>query len=459
MTETSKFGVSCPSTGKLIKSYDFMPLKEADERVERLSSSWNLWKTSTLKTRADSIAGLGCILLNRKKELALHISTEMGKPLTQAVQEIEKCADLCVHYSEYDDFQPKANINFDKKNEARVTYEPLGVVFGVMPWNFPFWQVFRFAIPNILLGNAVAVKHSPNTTGCALAIESCFREAGIADNFANLVIDVNMVHRLIADRRIRGVSFTGSSTTGIAIAVSAANHLKPSVLELGGSDAYIVCGDADVESAVRDLSVARLLNCGQSCISPKRILVHQSLCEEFVLKTAAAFERYAPADPLSDGAMLGPLARIDLLEKLKRQVNTAIQQGAKCVQGGVAVEGDGYYYSPTVLSDVDEGNIAFKEELFGPVAAITSFLDENEAMRLANSSDFGLGGGVYSQDLDKAWKLASQMECGLCAVNDFVRSDVRFPFGGVKESGWGRELSLEGIRAFANIKTYCSKQL
>jgi succinate-semialdehyde dehydrogenase / glutarate-semialdehyde dehydrogenase len=459
MTETSKFDVTCPSTGKLIKSYDYMPVREVDQRLAKLRSSWKLWKTSTLQARAESIADLGRVLLNRKKELAVQISAEMGKPLTQAVQEIEKCADLCVHYSAFEDFQPQSNIILDQKSEAHVTYEPLGVIFGVMPWNFPFWQVFRFAVPNILLGNAVAIKHSPNTTGCALAIESCFREAGIGENFTNLVIDVNMVHQLIADPRIRGVSFTGSSTTGIAIAVSAAKYLKPSVLELGGSDAYVICADADVESAVRDLSAARLLNCGQSCISPKRILVHESLYEDFVQRTAAAFRRYVPADPLSEGAMLGPLARVDLLDKLKVQVKSAVQQGAICVQGGMAVQGDGYYYSPTVLSHVDEGNIAFKEELFGPVAAIAAFSDENEALRLANSSDFGLGGGVYSQDMDKALKLAGQMECGLCAINDFVRSDVRLPFGGVKESGWGRELSLEGIRAFANIKTYFSKGL
>jgi len=328
------------------------------------------------------------------------------------------------------------------------------VVLGIMPWNFPFWQVFRFAVPVLTAGNAALLKHAPNVCGCALAIEALFLEAGYPEGVLRaLLIEVDRVESVIQHDAVQGVALTGSERAGAAVAAMAGRAIKKTVLELGGSDPYLICEDADLDVAAVKCVQSRFNNCGQTCISAKRLLVHAAVLEPFTQKLVAEIAKRRMGDPQDETTNLGPMARADLRTNLQRQVDASVAAGARCVLGGNVPEGPGLFYPPTVLTQVRPGMPAFDEEVFGPVVAIIAMQDDADAIGLANQSAYGLGAAVFTQDIERAKRLAHQLECGACFINDFVKSDPRLPFGGIKRSGYGREMSAIGIREFVNVKT------
>jgi succinate-semialdehyde dehydrogenase/glutarate-semialdehyde dehydrogenase len=340
-------------------------------------------------------------------------------------------------------------------SRSLVTFQPLGIILAIMPWNFPFWQVVRFAAPTLTAGNAAILKHAPNVTGCGLALEELFRTAGYPEHlFRTLVVDVPEVDTIIRDDRIKAVTLTGSTTAGRAVAAAAGSVIKKSVLELGGSDPSVVLADADLDVAADACVESRLNNSGQSCIAAKRLIVVQSVRDAFQARVVNRMSEVVPGDPTEPATTLGPIARFDLRENLHRQVTISVAHGARVVLGGELPEGPGFFYPPTVLTDVGPGMPAYDEELFGPVVSIIPVADEDEALRVANTTVYGLGASIYTSDVEKGERLASEwLEAGACFVNSFVRSDPRLPFGGIKQSGYGRELSPMGIREFVNVKT------
>jgi succinate-semialdehyde dehydrogenase/glutarate-semialdehyde dehydrogenase len=374
---------------------------------------------------------------------------------SQGRAEIAKCAWVCDFYADRaESFLQPEPVETDA-SKSFVTFQPIGVVLAVMPWNFPFWQVFRFAAPALMAGNAGVLKHASNVPGCALAIEDVFTNAGFPENvFRTLLIGSKQVDAIIENPYVKAVTLTGSTPAGKAVASKAGEMLKKTVLELGGSDPYVILEDADLNSAVSTCVTSRLINSGQSCINAKRFVVVEPLREEFERIFVERMGEMEMGDPLDESTEVGPQARADLRDELHEQVRQSIKKGARCLLGGEVPDGDGAYYPPTVLTDVTRGMPAYDEELFGPVAAIIRAKDEREAIAIANDSSFGLGAAVFTSDLAKGEQIASEeIEAGACFVNAFVKSDPRLPFGGVKESGYGRELSHYGIREFVNIKT------
>lgn len=378
----------------------------------------------------------------------------MGKPIRESRAEIDKCIWVCEFYEEEGPrFLADASIQTDSW-KSFTAFEPLGVVLGVMPWNFPFWQVFRFVAPALTAGNGVILKHSSNVTGCALAIESVFVEAGFPANlFRTIIASGKDVGQLIAEDSIQAVTLTGSEPAGSAVASAAGKALKKSVLELGGSDPYLVLEDADLDLAAEKCAQARLFNAGQTCIAAKRFIAVSSIKEAFTEKLIACMQKCVMGNPESEEADMGPLARPDLRDEIHEQVQRSVESGAKLLIGGSVPLGSGNFYPPTVLTEVTPGMAAADEELFGPVAAIIEAKDVDDAVSLANQSRFGLGSAVFTKDLRTAETVARRLEAGTCFINDFVKSDPRMPFGGIKKSGYGRELAREGIREFVNIKS------
>jgi succinate-semialdehyde dehydrogenase/glutarate-semialdehyde dehydrogenase len=397
----------------------------------------------------------GQILRDRARDYARLMAEEMGKPFKDGVAEAEKCATCCDYFAEHAERHLADEIVATDARKSYVAFRPLGVVLAVMPWNFPFWQVIRFAAPGLMAGNAGVLKHASNVPGCALAIEQIFKDAGFPENlFRTLMIGSKDVASVIEHPLIRAVTLTGSTPAGKAVAAKAGECLKKTVLELGGSDAYIIMDDADIEQAAAIAAKGRLVNSGQSCIAAKRFIVTEKnrarFEEAFVKKMQAA----RVGDPMAEGTQVGPMARKDLRDDLHKQVEESIRKGARLLCGGEVPKGEGAFYPPTVLTGVKKGMPAYDEELFGPVAAIIVADNEKHAIEIANDSIFGLGGGVIGSDLARAEKIAAEeIEAGCVFVNDAVRSDPRLPFGGIKESGYGRELSHFGIREFVNIKT------
>ncbi len=395
------------------------------------------------------------MLREGSEEYAALMATEMGKPVAQGRAEVEKCAWVCDYYA---DEAPRFLAPEDVATDATrsfVTYQPLGVVLAVMPWNFPLWQVFRFAAPSLMAGNAGVLKHSSNVMGCALAIEAVFRDAGFPEDlFRTLVIGSSRVPGVIAAPQVKAVTLTGSTPAGQAVAAAAGAVLKKTVLELGGSDPYVVLEDADLDLAAETCVSSRLINSGQSCIAAKRFVVVRPILDAFTERYVEKMRAKKTADPFEDGVDVGPQARRDLRDELHRQVQESVARGANLLLGGAAPDGPGAFYPPTVLADVKPGMPAYDEELFGPVAAIIAAEDEADAIRIANDSVFGLGAAVFTRDVERGQRIAvEELEAGSCFVNAFVKSDPRLPFGGIKESGYGRELSVFGIREFVNIKT------
>jgi succinate-semialdehyde dehydrogenase/glutarate-semialdehyde dehydrogenase len=378
----------------------------------------------------------------------------MGKPIREARAEIEKSALGCEYYADAaPDFLADELIESDA-GRSLVAYQPLGTVLAIMPWNFPFWQVFRFAAPALAAGNTGLLKHASNVPQCALAIERVFTEAGFPDGvFMSLMIPSSQVAHLIGDRRVHAVTLTGSEPAGRQVAAAAGSHIKKSVLELGGSDAFVVLEDADLEAAVATAVISRFLNTGQSCIAAKRFIVVEAVAEDFLARFKAGAEALVVGDPLQESTQLGPLARVDLRDELHQQVVESITQGAVAVTGCNPEPGAGAYYQASILDRVKPGVRAYHEELFGPVASVIRALDEEDAVRIANDTDFGLGGSVWTRDSARGERVARQLQCGCAFVNGLVKSDPRLPFGGVRHSGYGRELSRLGIHEFVNAKT------
>jgi succinate-semialdehyde dehydrogenase/glutarate-semialdehyde dehydrogenase len=395
------------------------------------------------------------ILRNNASGYARLMAQEMGKPISGGKAEVEKCAWACDYYAENAERFLTPEVVETDASRSFVAFEPLGVVLAVMPWNFPFWQVVRFAAPALMAGNVGVLKHASNVPGCALAIEELFREAGFPDNvFRTLLVGSREVKSIIRHRLVRAVTLTGSTDAGKSVARYAGQALKKTVLELGGSDPYVVLEDADLDLAVETCTASRLVNSGQSCIAAKRFIVVEQVREEFERRFVERMAMAKMGDPMDPETQVGPQARRDLRDDLHRQVVESIERGARCLLGGEVPEGEGAFYPPTVLTDVTKGMPAYDEELFGPVAAIIPAKNERAAIKVANDSIFGLGAAVFTRDTSRGERIArEELEAGSCFVNALVKSDPRLPFGGIKESGYGRELSHFGIKEFVNIKT------
>jgi succinate-semialdehyde dehydrogenase/glutarate-semialdehyde dehydrogenase len=444
-----------PASGATIETYEEPGAEEVARIVDAADRAFAVWRSIPFAERATRLREAARILEAGKGEYARLMAAEMGKTLAEGEAEASKCAWVCEYYAEQAErFLAPEPIETDAARSF-VTFEPLGVVLAVMPWNFPFWQVFRFAAPALMAGNAGVLKHASNVPGCAIAIEGVFRKAGLpADVFRTLLIGSAAVEAVIAHPAVRAVTLTGSTPAGRAVARCAGEHLKKTVLELGGSDAYVILEDADLELAVDACVSSRLINAGQSCIAAKRFVVPRRIREAFERRFVEGMRARRAGDPLDPESDLGPQARADLRDELHEQVRTSVEQGARCLLGGEVPDGPGAYYPPTVLTDVRAGMPAYDEELFGPVAAIIPVEDEEEAIRVANQSAFGLGAAVFTRDAARGEEIAAhRLEAGCCFVNAFVRSDPRLPFGGIKESGYGRELGPYGIKEFVNIKT------
>jgi len=444
-----------PATEEVIRKYRPDGTSTIQKKLKLAREAFLSWKETSFETRAQILCKAAEILRNRKQEWAELMATEMGKPVAQGRSEAEKCAWVCEYYAqEAAGMLQPMEIPTDA-SRSYVTFEPLGLILAIMPWNFPFWQVFRFLAPNLMAGNVAVLKHASNVPGCALAIQEIMLQAGLPEGvFQTLMVSSAAVKDLIAHPSIQAVTLTGSTEAGKAVARQAGAYLKKTVLELGGSDPYVVLADADVERAAEICVSSRLINSGQSCIAAKRFIVVKDILNAFTERFVALMQEKNMGDPLQENTDIGPLARTDLRNQLHRQVQRSIQAGAKCLIGGKVPRLKGAFYPPTVLTQVKKGMPAFDEELFGPVAAIIAAKDEQEAIQLANQTSFGLGAAVFTRDLQKGEQIAAhQLQAGNCFVNALVKSDPRLPFGGIKSSGYGRELGLFGIREFVNIKT------
>lgn len=444
-----------PATGQLVKEFTELDTDQLDHKIADSEKAFYQWRKMAVSERIEHFKTLAKLLRTQKSNLSRLITLEMGKPITQSLAEIEKCALVCEYYFDNASQFLSNQIVKTQARESYVTMQPLGPLLGIMPWNFPFWQVFRFAVPAIAAGNTVVMKHASNVSGCSLAIEKLFAEAGFPQGvFASLLISHQKVERIIADRRIRGVSLTGSTQVGKEVARLAGAHLKKSVIELGGSDAYVIFEDANLEAAVESCVTARLINTGQSCIAGKRFIVADAIYSRFEKLFVDKMSNALIGNPFDESTTLGPMARHNLREDLHLQVTRSIDMGATLLCGGEIPMGDGYFYPPTVLANVREGMPAWHDELFGPVASLIRVKSEAEAIRVANATSFGLGAAIFTSNIARAKQLAeNEIEAGCCFVNDFVKSDPRLPFGGIKESGYGRELAQFGITEFLNVKT------
>lgn len=408
---------------------------------------------SQLHSRLEKLSRAAEILRKNKQIYAEIMTQEMGKPISQSISEIEKCAWVCDYYVENAENMLQNEQFSTEFTKSYAAFRPLGVVLAVMPWNFPFWQVFRFAAPALSAGNICLLKHASNTMGSALAIQSIFDEAFGEGYFTSLILSSSNMRGIIEDPRISALTLTGSTPAGKKVASTAAAHLKKTVLELGGSDPYIVLNDADLDAAAEACATARMINSGQSCIAAKRFIVENGVYDEFSDKLALHLSAYTIANPMSPDTKLGPLARKDLLDDIQRQVRESISAGAVSLIGGKIPDLHGYFYPATLLKNVTPGMPVFDEETFAPVAAVIKANDENNAIELANQSPFGLGAAIFTSDIDKGEFIAREkLNAGCCFVNQFVKSDPRLPFGGIKESGYGRELSAYGMKEFLNIK-------
>ncbi len=447
-----------PATGKPIRTYAEMTPEAAAAAIVEAHGAWQSWRSTPFSQRSPLMKKAGSLLRQRKGELATLMADEMGKPLAQGAAEVEKCAWVCDYYADFAESHLAPDVIKTESTKSYVAFEPLGVVLAIMPWNFPLWQVYRFAAPALMAGNAGVLKHASNVPGCAVVIEQIFKDAGFpAGVFRTLLVGSRQVQAVIEHPLVRAVTLTGSTPAGKAVAAQAGAVLKKTVLELGGSDAYVVLEDADLEYAATTCVNSRLINAGQSCIAAKRFVVVQPVLEAFTARFVSLMKAKKVGDPMAEGTDVGPQARRDLRDSLHQQVLASIEGGASLLLGGEIPKGDGAYYPPTVLSNVKPGMPAYDEELFGPVASIIAARDEDDAVRIANDSIFGLGGAVFTRDAARGERVARRLEAGATFVNSFVASDPRLPFGGIKESGYGRELGAYGIKEFVNAKTIVVK--
>ena len=443
-----------PKNNKIINSWDIHNDNEIELIISKSYSAFQKWKDTDFIFRLECIKKISKLLRDRKKEFGTLMANEMGKPVKQGIGEIEKCAWLCDYYYENSEvFLKPVNVktNYYK---SYITFQPIGIILGVMPWNFPFWQVFRFAIPSLVVGNGVILKHASNVQGCAYAIEDCFKDAGYHENiFKNLCIPGTKVDNVINNNKISAVTLTGSTPAGISVAKKAGENLKKTVLELGGSDPYLIFEDANIDIAVSACIDGRILNAGQSCIAAKRLIITKNNEEDFIEKLKSQLSLKIMGDPIDD-VDIGPMVSNDSRKEVHEQVMNTIEAGATLHIGGYIPDIEGAYYPITLISGVTPGMPGFDEEIFGPVFSVITANDNNHAITLANKTEFGLGAAIFTKDIKYGEMIAkNQIQSGACFINDFVKSDPRLPFGGVKMSGYGRELSSYGLMEFVNIKT------
>ncbi len=449
-----------PATGELIRTFEPHTDAEIEAMLQRAAETFRKWRRVPFAERSPMMRRACEILTRDKDQLARTMTLEMGKPLRAAVQEVEKCARACEYYA-----QNAERFLADEKAESSATrsfvrYQPLGPVLAVMPWNFPLWQVFRFAAPGLMAGNVGVLKHASNVPQCALAIEDVFRRAGFPEGaFQTLLVGTDKVDRIIEDPRIVAVTLTGSVGAGSSVARTAGRQIKKTVLELGGSDPFIVMPSANMKQTVETAVQARTVNNGQSCIAAKRFIVHERIAEEFECRFVERMQALKVGDPMDESVEVGPLATEEGLNGLDKQVKETVQAGARVLCGGNRLERPGFFYAPTVLTNVPKNSPAYADELFGPVASLFRAKDIEEAIQIANDTKFGLGSSLWSNDEGERATFIDQIEAGMAFVNGMVASDPRLPFGGVKHSGYGRELSEHGIREFVNAKTVCINEL
>jgi succinate-semialdehyde dehydrogenase / glutarate-semialdehyde dehydrogenase len=448
-----------PATGERLRSFEPLAESQVEEKVERAAETFRRYRRIDVAARASMMARVAEILEAEKEEFGRLMTAEMGKPLRAAVEEAAKCAWNCRFYAEKAAEFLADEVISTGATRSFVRYQPLGPVLAVMPWNFPFWQVFRFAAPALMAGNVCLLKHASNVPQCALAIEEIFRRAGFPEGaFQTLLIGSDQVERVLDNPRVMAVTLTGSATAGSSVASAAGERIKKTVLELGGSDPFIVMPSADVEEAAKTAVRARVINNGQSCIAAKRFIVAEEIADEFERRFVKGMESLKVGDPMDETTDVGPLATADLLETLEEQVQETVAQGGRILTGGERLMRAGNYFTPTVLTDIPTDSPAYLEELFGPVASLFRVRDLDEAIRLANDTTFGLAASAWTNDHEERGRLIDEIESGLVFINAMVASDPRLPFGGVKTSGYGRELSREGIREFVNIKTVWIKE-
>jgi succinate-semialdehyde dehydrogenase/glutarate-semialdehyde dehydrogenase len=440
-----------PYTGKEIETFEEIDNKQVDNKIKRAQKTFKSWRFEKFERRRELMFALAEELKNNKRNYAEDITKEVGKPISQAIAEVEKCAWVCEYYAEHaEEHLKKKYIDTDAK-ESYVSHEPLGPVLAVMPWNYPYWQAFRFAAPALMAGNVGLLKHASNVMRCAENIEKAIRNAGFPEGcFQNLLISSKKVDRILKNKRVKAVTLTGSKPAGSAVASTAGKQIKKSVLELGGSNALVVFEDADIEAAVKTCIQARFQNTGQSCIAGKRLIVHESIQDRFTEAFLSAARELKSGDPMEEDTFIGVMAREDLAKELEDQMNRSVKKGARIILGG---KRKGTYFEPTILVNVHKKMSVFEEETFGPLIGITPFKTDMEAIDLVNRSQFGLGVSIFTQDHERAKALVGQFDDGAVFVNELVKSDPRLPFGGTKDSGYGRELSSDGILEFVNRKT------
>ena len=443
-----------PATGRVLETFEPTAPAALERVLARADAAARDWRRRPVAERALLLRRTAALLRSRKTAYARTMALEMGKPVSQGEAEAEKCAWACEYYAEHGDSLLAPQTRVTEASRSYVRLDPLGPVLAIMPWNFPFWQVFRFAAPALIAGNVAILKHAPNVPRCALELADLFRDAGFPEGvFASVFIEPEAVAGVIADSRIHGVTLTGSPRAGASVGEHAGRALKKVVLELGGSDPFIVLEDADVGRAAETAAEARLVNSGQSCIAAKRFIVVEKVADRFLEGFTRAMQARRVGDPLEAGTAVGPLARLDLRAALHNQVEESRRRGARIVCGGALPDGPGAFYPPTIVTSVAPGMPAFDEETFGPVAAVIRARDEADALRLADASVYGLGASLWTEDRDRAERLAAELEAGTVFVNALVKSDPRLPFGGIKRSGYGRELSEYGLREFVNVKS------
>jgi succinate-semialdehyde dehydrogenase / glutarate-semialdehyde dehydrogenase len=440
-----------PFDQSLVGEFPLMNRADVQKKLDLASKAFADWKKTSFAHRAGLMLKTASIIRNNKEEYARTITLEMGKLLSEARAEVEKTATVCEYFAQHaEEFLKDQTVVMEEKRSF-VAFQPVGALLAIMPWNFPFWQVFRFAAPALMAGNVGLLKHAPNVTSCSLMIEKIFSEAGFPPGvFQSLIIEVNLVEGIISSDIIQGVALTGSEAAGSHVGSIAGKNIKRTVLELGGSDAFIVLPDADLEKTVKIATQSRMQNVGQSCIAAKRFIVLEEIKEKFITQFAENIQSLVQGDPFNEKSTLGPLARLDLAEKLEAQLRKSIDAGAKLLVGG---QRDGCNFQATLLDNVRPGMAAFEEETFGPLAAVITAKNEDEAIALANKTRYGLGATVWTQNLKRGERIARELESGSVLINSLMRSDVRLPFGGVKKSGYGRELSEFGIKEFVNVKT------
>ncbi|MFN6141526.1 MAG: NAD-dependent succinate-semialdehyde dehydrogenase [Pseudanabaena sp.] len=443
-----------PVTGEVLKTFEPLTDEQLEHKLALADRTFVTYKHTSFRDRAQWMYQAADILEAKKTEFGIIMTLEMGKTLKSAIAEIEKCANLCRFYAEH---APSFLADTPAQTDASRTiirYQPLGIILAVMPWNFPFWQVFRFAVPALMAGNVGLLKHASNVPQCALAIAETFRVAGIPEGaFQTLLIGADRVAGIVADPRVKAATLTGSEPAGQSLAAIAGHHLKKVVLERGGSDPFIVLKSADLELAVNTAVIARVMNNGQTCIAAKRFILEEAIADQFISKFVDKFKALKVGDPMQSETDIGPLATPQILNELDTQVKTTVDLGAKVLVGGYQIKGKGNFYAPTILDQIPLGAPPYQEEFFGPVASVFRVQNLDEAIALANSTSFGLGASFWSNDPQEIEQAIEQIESGAVFVNGMVKSDPRVPFGGIKRSGFGRELGIEGIREFVNIKT------